>query len=44
MDKITWIGQAGLLFENNGYKIMLDPNEMKCSNKVIPEIYKEIQL
>ena len=69
--KITWLGQAGLLFETEKLTIMIDPylsnsvekiNPMfavpihcgmfdevdmslfELENKIIPQIYKEIEL
>ena len=34
--KITWLGQAGLLFEKNGYKIMVDPYFSDSVGKLQP--------
>ncbi len=43
--KVTFWGQAGLLFESRGIKIMIDPYfSNSCDTKIIPEIYKEIEL
>lgn len=44
MDKITWIGQAGLLFEHNGYKIMLDPYLSESVVKVNPKNYRRAEV
>jgi len=40
--KITWIGQAGLLFEHNGYTVMLDPFFSDCVRKRDPKKYRRI--
>ena len=48
MDKITWLGQAGLLFEHHGYKVMIDPylsdsvkeiNPKTMESKIVPGLY-----
>ena len=44
MDKITWIGQAGLLFEHKGYKIMLDPYLSESVVKVNPKNYRRVEV
>lgn len=40
--KVTWLGQAGLLFEKNGVKIMVDPYLSDCVKKVEPKNYRRI--
>ena len=40
--KITWIGQAGLLFEKDGFKVMVDPYLSDCVKKVEPKNYRRI--
>lgn len=40
--KITWIGQAGLLFEHNGYTVMLDPFFSDCVKKRDPKKYRRV--
>ena len=40
--KITWLGQAGLLFEKNGFKIMVDPYLSDCVKKVEPKNYRRV--
>ena len=42
MNRITWLGQAGLLFEHNGYKIMIDPYLSDSVVKVNPKNYRRI--
>lgn len=44
MNKITWIGQAGLLFEHNGYKIMIDPYLSDSVRKVNPKNYRHVKV
>ena len=38
--KITFLGQAGLLFEKNGFKIMLDPYLSNSVEKINPKNYR----
>ncbi len=38
--KITWLGQAGLLFETNGKKIIVDPYLSDSVEKVNPKNYR----
>lgn len=38
--KITWLGQAGLLFETNGTKIMIDPYLSDSCGKVNPKLWR----
>ena len=40
--KITYLGQAGLLFEKNGFKIMIDPYLSDSVKKVNPKNYRRI--
>lgn len=40
--KITWLGQAGLLFENEQTKIMLDPYLSNSVQKVEPKNYRRV--
>ena len=40
--KITWLGQAGLLFEHNGYKVMIDPYLSDSVIKVNPRNYRRV--
>ncbi len=40
--KITWLGQAGLLFEKNGLKIMIDPYLSDSVKKVNPANYRRV--
>ena len=40
--KITWLGQAGLLFEKNGFKIMIDPYLSDSVEKLNPKNYRRV--
>lgn len=40
MDKITWLGQAGLLFEHHGYKLMIDPYLSDSVKEINPKNYR----
>jgi L-ascorbate metabolism protein UlaG (beta-lactamase superfamily) len=40
MDKITWLGQAGLLFEHCGYKVMIDPYLSDSVKEINPKNYR----
>ncbi len=40
--KITFLGQAGLLFEKNGFKIMIDPYLSDSVEKVNPKNYRRV--
>lgn len=42
--KITWLGQAGLLFEHNGYTVMLDPFFSDCVRKRDPKKYRRSEV
>jgi len=40
--KITWLGQAGLLFENDDVKIMIDPYLSDSVKKINPKNYRRV--
>ncbi len=40
--KITWLGQAGLLFENDNVKIMIDPYLSDSVKKINPKNYRRV--
>ncbi len=40
--RITWLGQAGLLFEKNGFKIMIDPYLSDSVKKINPKNYRRV--
>lgn len=40
--KVTWLGQAGLLFETNGIKIMLDPYLSDSVEKINPRNFRRV--
>lgn len=40
--KVTYIGQAGLIFEKNGFKIMLDPYLSDSVEKLNPKNYRRV--
>ena len=40
--KITYLGQAGLLLENNGFKIMIDPYLSDSVEKINPKNYRRV--
>lgn len=40
--KLTYLGQAGLLFEKNGFKIMIDPYLSNSVEKINPANYRRI--
>ena len=40
--KITWLGQAGLLFENEKVKIMIDPYLSDSVKKINPQNYRRV--
>ena len=42
MDKIIWLGQAGLLFEHQGYKVMIDPYLSDSVEKINPKNYRRV--
>ena len=42
MDKITWLGQAGLLFEHRGFKVMVDPYLSDSVKKIEPHNFRRV--
>ena len=40
--KITYLGQAGLLFEKDGFKIMIDPYLSNSVEKIEPKNYRRV--
>lgn len=42
--KITYLGQAGLLFENHGFKIMIDPYLSDSVEKINPKNYRRVKV
>ena len=42
--KITWIGQAGLLFEHNGFRVMIDPYLSDSVGKVDPSKHRRVEV
>lgn len=40
--KITYLGQAGLLLENSGFKIMIDPYFSNSVEKINPKNYRRV--
>ena len=40
--KVTFLGQAGLLFEKNGFKIMVDPYLSDSVRKINPKNYRRV--
>lgn len=40
--KITWLGQAGLLFEHDGFTVMIDPYLSNSVEKVEPKNYRRV--
>ena len=40
--RITYLGQAGLLFENNDFKIMIDPYLSNSVEKNNPKNYRRV--
>ncbi len=42
--KITFLGQAGLLFEKNGFKIMIDPYLSNSVEKINPKNYRRVEV
>ena len=40
--KVTWLGQAGLLFDNGKKKIMIDPYLSNSVEKVNPKNYRRV--
>ena len=44
MDKITWLGQAGLLFEHKSYKVMIDPYLSDSVKEINPNNYRRVEV
>ena len=42
--KITWLGQAGLLFESMGKKILIDPYLSNSVAKIQPQNYRRVKV
>lgn len=42
MMKVTWLGQGGLLFEKDGFKIMIDPYLSDSVVKLNPKNYRRV--
>ena len=42
--KITWIGQAGLLFEHNGFRVMIDPYLSDSVGKIDPSKHRRVEV
>lgn len=40
--KITWLGQAGLLFESNGIKLIVDPYLSDSVEKINPQNFRRV--
>ena len=40
--KISWLGQAGLLFETNGIKIIVDPYLSDSVEKIQPHFWRRV--
>ncbi len=40
--KCTWLGQAGLLFEKDGFRIMIDPYFSDSVKKINPKNYRRV--
>jgi L-ascorbate 6-phosphate lactonase len=40
--KIIWLGQAGLLFEKEGFTIMIDPYLSNSVEKVNPKNFRRV--
>ncbi len=40
--KVTYIGQAGLIFEKNGFKIMIDPYLSDSVEKINPKSFRRV--
>ncbi len=40
--KVTWLGQAGLLFETNGKRILVDPYLSNSVEKIEPQNYRRV--
>lgn len=42
--KITWLGQAGLLFEKDNFKIIIDPHLSDSVKKLNPKNYRRVEV
>ena len=42
--KVTWLGQAGLLFETNGKRIVVDPYLSDSVKKIEPQNYRRVAI
>ena len=42
MTRITWLGQAGLLFEFDGLTVMIDPYLSDSVKEIEPQNYRRI--
>lgn len=42
MDRITWLGQAGLLFEHKGFKVMVDPYLSDSVREIEPHNFRRV--
>ena len=42
--EITWLGQAGFLFQSEGLKIIIDPYLSDSVESIISEIFKKTEL
>ena len=40
--KVTWLGQAGLLFESKGVKIMVDPYLSDSVKEIQPHFWRRV--
>lgn len=40
--RVIWLGQAGLLFENNGFKVMIDPYLSDSVEKINPKSCRRV--
>lgn len=40
--KITWLGQAGLLFESNGFRVMIDPYFSDSVGQISPDKHRHV--
>ena len=44
MNRIIWLGQAGILLEHNGYRIMVDPYLSDSVEKINPKNYRRVKV
>lgn len=42
--RVTYLGQAGLLFEKDGFKIMIDPYLSDSVEKINPKNYRRVKV